>query len=223
MLKSAFPKLWLRAVNCIKVNVSPKPSFGLRVRCLSGFTGRGGVEAKSNGPLTVQQAGYNRFADSHLESNHQGGQESYGGSNFGGQESNADRQTLMHSVTWPQEIRNLAAELPSDAVLLTVGSTELAVIHNITQHVEVVEENMKKARFYEVLTQIIEQPDHKTLVFVQTKRLANSLALKMSRIGFPALRLHGDLSQKERDWTMNEFRSGRAKLLVLLILPLLGR
>lgn len=54
-----------------------------------------------------------------------------------------DRQTLMWSATWPDEVRNLAEDFFSNFVQLNVGSLELCANHNITQNVDVVDENEK--------------------------------------------------------------------------------
>ncbi len=54
-----------------------------------------------------------------------------------------------------------------------------------------------------------EHKDQKTLIFCETKRGCDSLTAQMRSAGFPALALHGDKSQGERDWVLNEFKSGR--------------
>jgi len=125
-----------------------------------------------------------------------------------------DRQSLMFSATWPEEIRELARDFQDDAVFLNVGSLELAANHNIKQHVEVIDDSRKMARLSELLKDITSEKDSKTLIFTQTKRMADMLTSSMRRNGFPSLAIHGDKSQSERDWVMNEFRLGRAQILV---------
>lgn len=125
-----------------------------------------------------------------------------------------DRQTLMFSATWPKEVRTLASDFQTDPVYLNVGSLELSANHNITQYVEVVNEYHKNRRLFEVLTRISEESENKTLIFVQTKRKADELTSAMRRDGWPALCIHGDKSQGERDWVMNEFKSGSAPILL---------
>lgn len=125
-----------------------------------------------------------------------------------------DRQTLMFSATWPREVRKLASDFQNDAVFLNVGSLELAANHNIKQFVEVIEENRKKARLIELLSEIGEYTECKTLVFVETKRKADGLTYEMRMDGWPVKCIHGDKSQSERDWVMNEFREGKTLILL---------
>lgn len=125
-----------------------------------------------------------------------------------------DKQTLMFSATWPREIRQLATDFQKDAVFLNVGSLELSANANIKQHVEILNDTDKMSRLNSLMQEIQKEKDHKTLIFVQTKRAADMLTNNMRRNNISALALHGDKSQSERDWVMNEFRSGRAPILV---------
>jgi superfamily II DNA/RNA helicase len=68
-----------------------------------------------------------------------------------------DRQSLMFSATWPEDVRALASDFQNDPVQLNVGSLELAANHNITQKVEVVDESDKQRRFMELLENIMSQ------------------------------------------------------------------
>uniref|UniRef100_A0A915DYV6 RNA helicase n=1 Tax=Ditylenchus dipsaci TaxID=166011 RepID=A0A915DYV6_9BILA len=125
-----------------------------------------------------------------------------------------DRQTLMFSATWPREVRNLASDFQKDAVYLNVGSLELSANHNIRQVIEVIEERSKKGRLIEILTHIGQQAECKTIVFVETKRKADSLTYEMRMDGWPVKCIHGDKSQSERDWVLNEFREGKTLILL---------
>jgi superfamily II DNA/RNA helicase len=58
------------------------------------------------------------------------------------------------------------------------------------------------------------QPEKKTLIFVETKRKADELTFQMRRDGWPALCIHGDKTQAERDWVMKEFREGRVPIML---------
>lgn len=57
-----------------------------------------------------------------------------------------DRQTLMFSATWPKEVRKLAEDFLNDYLFINIGSLELAANHNITQHVEIIQEPAKEKR-----------------------------------------------------------------------------
>ncbi|GMR61366.1 hypothetical protein PMAYCL1PPCAC_31561, partial [Pristionchus mayeri] len=125
-----------------------------------------------------------------------------------------DRQTMMFSATWPKEVRTLAADFQKEPAFLNVGSLELAANHNITQIVEVIDENAKQTRMMQVLNEIMNQPECKTIIFVETKRKADELTRWMRRDGWPALCIHGDKQQGERDWALNEFKTGKTQILL---------
>ena len=44
--------------------------------------------------------------------------------------------------------------------------------------------------------------ENKTIIFTETKRKADDLSRRMKRDGWPAMCIHGDKSQQERDWTL---------------------
>ncbi|CAI4223209.1 unnamed protein product [Auanema sp. JU1783] len=125
-----------------------------------------------------------------------------------------DRQTLMFSATWPKEVRSMASDFQKDAAFLNVGSLELSANHNITQCVDVLEESAKQPRMMELLNDIMGQPDCKTIIFVETKRKADELTRWMRRDGWPTLCIHGDKNQGERDWVLQEFKSGKTPILL---------
>ncbi|VDO40518.1 unnamed protein product, partial [Haemonchus placei] len=125
-----------------------------------------------------------------------------------------DRQTLMFSATWPKEVRALASDFQKDAAFLNVGSMELAANHNITQFVDVIEEHAKQARMMQLLNDIMNQPECKTIIFVETKRKADDLTRWMRRDGWPTLCIHGDKNQGERDWVLSEFKAGKTPIML---------
>lgn len=53
-----------------------------------------------------------------------------------------------------------------------------------------------------------------TLVFVETKKGADSLETFLERDGYPVTSIHGDRSQREREEALNSFRTGRTPILV---------
>lgn len=63
----------------------------------------------------------------------------------------------MFSATWPQEVRNLAADFHTDPVFLNVGSLELAANHNIEQIIEVMDELDKPDRLGQLLQQLLKE------------------------------------------------------------------
>ena len=53
-----------------------------------------------------------------------------------------------------------------------------------------------------LLEQILSEKENKTIIFTETKRRADELTRGMRRAGWPAMVIHGDKSQQERDWVL---------------------
>lgn len=124
-----------------------------------------------------------------------------------------DRQTLMWSATWPKEVQGLARDFLNDPITVKVGGKELSANTRIRQIVEMVSENDK----FHKLMQFLEKQmvsGGKVLVFCATKSKADELTRQLRTDGWPALAIHGDKSQQERDWVMNEFRTGKAPIMI---------
>ncbi|XP_005994328.1 probable ATP-dependent RNA helicase DDX17 isoform X2 [Latimeria chalumnae] len=125
-----------------------------------------------------------------------------------------DRQTLMWSATWPKEVRQLAEDFLQDYAQINIGNLELSANHNILQIVDVCMESEKDHKLIQLMEEIMGEKENKTIIFVETKRRCDDLTRKMRRDGWPAMCIHGDKSQPERDWVLNEFRSGKAPILI---------
>lgn len=128
-----------------------------------------------------------------------------------------DRQTLMWSATWPQEVRQLAEDFLGEYTQINVGSLELAANHNIEQHVIVCGgQYEKEAELQKLLERIYEGNDDpgKILIFVETKRGVDQIARFINGFGVKCGAIHGDKSQTERDNVLRAFRSGRTSILV---------
>ena len=54
----------------------------------------------------------------------------------------------------------------------------------------------------------------KVLIFIGTKRVADELTKYLRQDGWPALAIHGDKQQQERDWVLAEFKSGRSPIMI---------
>uniref|UniRef100_H3DJF8 RNA helicase n=1 Tax=Tetraodon nigroviridis TaxID=99883 RepID=H3DJF8_TETNG len=124
-----------------------------------------------------------------------------------------DRQTLMWSATWPKEVRQLAEDF-LDYVQINIGALQLSANHNILQIVDVCSDMEKEDKLIRLLEEIMSEKENKTIIFVETKRRCDELTRRMRRDGWPAMGIHGDKSQQERDWVLNEFRYGKAPILI---------
>merc|ERR1719405_400442 len=124
-----------------------------------------------------------------------------------------DRQTLMWSATWPREVQRLARDLCRESpVHINVGSLDLRTAHTIRQYVEVVQQQDKRGRLKRLLEKVMD--GSRILIFASTKRGGDDLTREMRTDGWPALCMHGDKKQEERDWVLAEFKSGKSPILV---------
>ncbi|TFK70282.1 RNA helicase [Pluteus cervinus] len=124
-----------------------------------------------------------------------------------------DRQTLMFSATWPKDVQKLANDFLMDTIQVNIGSMELTANHNIQQLVEICSDFEKRAKLIKHLDQISSE-NAKVLIFVATKRVADDITKYLRQDGWPALAIHGDKEQRERDWVLGEFKAGRSPILI---------
>ncbi|KAI0331655.1 ATP-dependent RNA helicase ded-1 [Cubamyces sp. BRFM 1775] len=121
-----------------------------------------------------------------------------------------ERQTLMFSATFPRDIQMLARDFMKDYVFLSVGRVG-STSENITQRIEYVEDNDKRSVLLDVLQA---QGTGLTLVFVETKRMADMLSDFLLVNNLPATSIHGDRTQREREMALQTFKTGRTPILV---------
>ncbi|PWN39017.1 DEAD-domain-containing protein [Ceraceosorus guamensis] len=124
-----------------------------------------------------------------------------------------DKQTCMFSATWPKEVQRLANDFLNNFVQVNIGSIGLAANHNVKQVIEVCTDFEKRGRLIKHLD-TISQENAKVLIFTGTKRVADDLTRYLRQDGWPALAIHGDKQQQERDWVLSEFKSGRSPIMV---------
>ncbi|KAL5529529.1 DBP2_1 [Sanghuangporus baumii] len=124
-----------------------------------------------------------------------------------------DRQTLMFSATWPKDVQKLANDFLHDFIQVNIGSTELTANHSIRQIIEVCTDFEKRNKLIQHLERISTE-NAKVLIFVGTKRVADDITKYLRQDGWPALAIHGDKEQRERDWVLEEFKAGRSPILI---------
>lgn len=122
-----------------------------------------------------------------------------------------ERQTLMFSATFPRDIQMLARDFLKDYIFLSVGRVG-STSENITQRVEYVEDHDKRSVLLDILH--THGTTGLTLIFVETKRMADTLSDFLLNQRFPATAIHGDRTQRERERALDMFRSGRCPILV---------
>jgi len=120
------------------------------------------------------------------------------------------RQVALFSATMPQQIRKVAARYLNSPVEVQVESKALSAAH-IKQRFLVVPSRHK----LEALQRVLRGEDRgTTLVFARTRASCMEVADALSRGGYAADALHGDLSQAARERVLKKLRSGDLKLLV---------
>nr|BAE00317.1 unnamed protein product [Macaca fascicularis] len=121
------------------------------------------------------------------------------------------RHTMMFSATFPKEIQMLARDFLDEYIFLAVGRVG-STSKNITQKVVWVEESDKRSFLLDLLNAT--GKDSLTLVFVETKKGADSLEDFLYHEGYACTSIHGDRSQRDREEALHQFRSGKSPILV---------
>lgn len=121
-----------------------------------------------------------------------------------------EHQTALFSATMPQAILDITDKYQKDAKLIKVTKKELT-IPLIKQYYFVVKNIYKE----EVISRLLELHDFKrSIIFCNTKRMVDELAANLKNRGYQAEGLHGDMTQKQRDFVMNRFKNGSLEILI---------
>ena len=122
----------------------------------------------------------------------------------------ADRNTLLFSATMSREIEAIAKNYLHDHKEIVVGSRNEGAEH--VNHIYYLVHAKDK---YLALKRIVDYyPRIFAIIFCRTKVETQEIADKLIRDGYNAESLHGDLSQQQRDLTMQKFRQHLTQLLV---------
>jgi ATP-dependent RNA helicase RhlE len=119
------------------------------------------------------------------------------------------RQTLLFSATMPGEIRTLANEILHRPATIELGDSR--PVETVSHAVYPVDQTRKVEL---LLTILRNSGTGQVLVFTRTKHRAKKLAGQLIKAGLRAASLQGNLSQNRRQEAMDNFRSGRVKVLV---------
>lgn len=125
-------------------------------------------------------------------------------------ETPASRQTALFSATLPAPIRRLADKYMRQPQSIAIQREQVTVAA-IEQRYYLVHEADKTA----ALTRLFEMEEvTSALIFVRTRVGTGELANELTRRGFPAEALNGDLAQEARERTLNRFRQNHVRVLV---------
>eukprot|EP01084_Bolivina_argentea_P121058 214591_1 len=135
-----------------------------------------------------------------------------------------DRQMLMFSATWPKEVRELAKKFmipngsddDSNIMQVAVGTMDKLKAHeNIKQIVTIMMKNEKISRLKKYIDDQKElDKNSKILVFISTKKMTNMMQNILWEDGYWVTCMHGDKEQKQRDRALNDFKTGKMKIML---------
>ncbi|MEM8807380.1 MAG: DEAD/DEAH box helicase [Cyanobacteria bacterium P01_G01_bin.38] len=121
-----------------------------------------------------------------------------------------DRQSLLFSATFSNEIKRLASQLLNRPELI-----EVAVRNATAEGIDQLVYPVDKARKRELLSYLIGSRNwRQVLVFTRTKHGANRLAQQLEKDGLSAAAIHGNKSQGARTRALAAFKSNKVRVLV---------
>lgn len=129
------------------------------------------------------------------------------------------RQTLMFTATWPENVRSLASTFMTTPIKIAIGDNptgDLRANTRIVQKVEVIDPREKEYRLLQLLKQYQSgsQKDDRVLVFCLYKKEATRVEGFIRSKGFRVAGIHGDLSQEQRTRSLDAFKQGGTPILV---------
>jgi len=121
-----------------------------------------------------------------------------------------DRQTLLFSATMPRSIQTLAHRFMKNPEFISMKTTEVTVPLT-EQHYYEVQEKQK----FDTLCRLLDiHSPELSIIFGRTKRRVDELYEALSKRGYSAEGIHGDLTQSRRDTVMRHFKEGLTDILV---------
>ena len=121
-----------------------------------------------------------------------------------------ERQNLLFSATFSEDIRKLADGLLNSPVLIETAVAN-STSHKVEQTVHLVDRERKK----ELLLHLVNKNNWKqVLVFTRTKHGANKLSEALVKDGITSAAIHGNKSQGARTKALDDFKAGNVRVLV---------
>ncbi|XP_066249712.1 ATP-dependent RNA helicase vasa [Euwallacea similis] len=120
-----------------------------------------------------------------------------------------ERQTLMFSATFPEDIQHLAGKFLHNYIFVAVG-----IVGSASTDVEQVFFEVSRFEKRNKLLEMLKSGKERTVVFVETKRNADFLATLLSENDIQSTSIHGDRLQREREQALWDFKKGIRSILV---------
>lgn len=122
----------------------------------------------------------------------------------------AQRQTVLFSATMPPEIRRITRQYQNNPEFVEIQS-KYKTVDSIEQYYYNVPVGRKADALHLLLYYYMPAC---SIIFCNTKAMVEVLAEDLSRHGFSAVGLHGDLKQAQRNQVMGSFKANHSKILV---------
>lgn len=120
------------------------------------------------------------------------------------------RQNLMFSATFSEEIKKLASKILKNPKLI-----EVAKQNSVSELVTHIVHPIESIRKQELLVFLIKQSDlQQVLVFTRTKQSADRLAQRLNQYDISSAAIHGDRNQLQRTQALDSFKQGLIRVLV---------
>ena len=119
------------------------------------------------------------------------------------------RQNLLFSATYPQKILDIIARVTTEAKKVSVESEAPTVLAIKQRVIEVNPQNRGSLLRY----LLKKEKWKKVLVFMANKRATDNIAQKFRKRGYLAESFHGDLSQDDRNYTIEQFKAEKIQIL----------
>ena len=119
------------------------------------------------------------------------------------------RQTMLFSATFPNEIEQLANQTLKNPQRISIGITRPA--HTVSHTLYPVPQHLKKS----LLIRLLEETNTESvLIFTRTKHRAQRLSKQLNQKGYTATSLHGNRSQNQRTSALKGFKKGNFEIMV---------
>jgi ATP-dependent RNA helicase RhlE len=120
------------------------------------------------------------------------------------------RQSMLFSATMPAEVMHLVGEVLHDPLRVNVSPKEITA-ERVEQFVHFVAAEDKRGLLLELLR---DEQMKRVIVFTRTKHGADKVVKHLAKAGHATDALHGGKSQNARQRALQDFRSGKARILV---------
>lgn len=121
-----------------------------------------------------------------------------------------ERHTYLFSATMTSKVAKLQRASLNDPVKVEV-STKYSTVDNLLQHYVFLPAKLKEVYLCWMVNELA---GHSMIIFTSTCNSTQRLALILRNLGFPAIPIHGQLSQPKRLGALNKFKSGDRNILL---------